>query len=94
MQPREIKVGQLVYSRAGRDRGRPFLVWQIADSRRVFVVDGIIRRTAKPKAKNIIHIQAVNRIDLTIAERLKQGEIITDAEVRKTIARLIGTQGA
>lgn len=94
MLPGELKVGQLVYSRAGRDRGRPFLVWQLAGCRRVYLVDGDIRRTSKPKLKNVLHVQAVNRLDAGIAERLNRGDAVTDAEVRQAIARLTETQGA
>ncbi|NLW08183.1 MAG: RNA-binding protein [Clostridia bacterium] len=88
-----LKVGQLVYSRAGRDRGRPFLIWQVCSDRRVYMVDGSLRTTAKPKLKNIIHIQAAKAIDTEIAERLSRGEKVTDAEIRQAISRLTATQG-
>ncbi len=90
----DIEIGRLVYSKAGRDRGRPFLIWQIAGDKRVYVVDGILRRVHKPKLKNIIHLQTVNRGDPSIAERLNRGEKITDLEVRKIIERLIKRQKA
>jgi ribosomal protein L14E/L6E/L27E len=90
----DLKVGQLVYSRAGRDRGRPFLVWQVGVSGRVYLVDGSLRSIAKPKPKNINHVQAVNVVDTSIAERLSRGEAVTDAEIRQVIARLTTTRGA
>lgn len=94
MPANEIRVGQLVFSRAGRDRGRPFLIWQLPGGDRVYLVDGNVRRVSKPKVKNIRHVQAVNRIDTTIGERLRNGEIVTDAEVRWAIARLLETERA
>ncbi len=87
----ELRVGQLVYSRAGRDRGRPFLVWQQAGPDRVYLVDGRLRRAAKPKSKNVCHIQPVNRVATDLAIRLKQGEDVSDAEVRRAIAQLLET---
>lgn len=90
----KLKVGQLVYSRAGRDRGRPFLVWQLAGPTRVYLVDGRLRRTGKPKLKNVLHVQPVNRVATGIAERLQKGEDVTDAEVRRAIAQLLGTEQA
>ncbi|WP_406677303.1 RNA-binding protein [Moorella sp. ACPs] len=90
----ELKVGQLVYSRAGRDRGRPFLIWQLAGPGRVYLVDGRLRRTSKPKLKNVLHVQAVNRVATVIADRLKRGEVVTDAEVRRAIAQLLETEQA
>lgn len=90
----ELQVGQLVFSRAGRDRGHPFLVWGIAGPGRVYLVDGKLRRTGKPKIKNVLHVQPVNRIAKGIVERLNRKEMVTDAEVRLAIAQLLGTDRA
>ncbi|MDK2821187.1 MAG: hypothetical protein PWP31_1152 [Clostridia bacterium] len=90
----ELKVGQLVFSRAGRDKGRPFLIWKLAGPRKVYLVDGDLRRVDKPKLKNVAHLQVVNRIATNIRERLYKGETIIDAEVRQAIAQLLGTDGA
>ncbi|MGB9661577.1 MAG: RNA-binding protein [Moorellaceae bacterium] len=87
-----LRVGQLVYSRAGRDKGRPFLVWEIPSPRRVTLVDGQLRRVGKPKIKNILHVQAVNRWAEEIAAKRERGETVTDAEVRRAIARLLGEE--
>jgi len=87
--PPRLVVGQLVYSRAGRDRGRPFLVWEVLGPDRVCLVDGDLRRVSKPKLKNVIHVQPVNRVARELAERLQRGEKVTDAEVRREIARLL-----
>ncbi|MDN5344422.1 MAG: hypothetical protein PWQ18_533, partial [Clostridia bacterium] len=84
-----LKTGQLVYSRAGRDRGRPFLVWRMAGPGRVYVVDGRLRRISKPKLKNVLHVQAANRVATDIAARLTRGETVTDADVRRAIAQLL-----
>ncbi|MGI9953030.1 KOW domain-containing RNA-binding protein [Moorellaceae bacterium AZ2] len=87
-----LQVGQLVYSQAGRDRGRPFLVWEIISPRRVALVDGKLRRVAKPKIKNTLHVQAANRRAEEIAVKRQRGEAVTDAEVRRAIARLLGEE--
>lgn len=85
-----LRVGQLVYSKAGRDRGRPFLVWDILSPRRVLLVDGKLRRVAKPKLKNTLHVQPVNRWAEDIAAKRSKGENISDAEVRRALAKLVG----
>lgn len=87
-----LRVGQLVYSRAGRDKGCPFLVWEMLSPRRVTLVDGKLRRVTKPKVKNILHVQAVNRWAEDIAAKRAKGETVTDAEVRRAIARLLGEE--
>ncbi len=52
----EVKVGQLVRSRAGRDRGRYFLVTKAIDDQFVLICDGELRRLEKPKKKKIKHL--------------------------------------
>lgn len=47
---KEIKKGQLVKSRAGRDKNRDYLVYAW-DDQYVFVVDGEYRRMTNPKKK-------------------------------------------
>ena len=50
------EVGQLVYSRAGRDSNRPFVVVGVCDDRHVLVTDGQVRPSARPKRKNVRHL--------------------------------------
>lgn len=40
----ELSIGQVVRSRAGRDKGGIFLIYEILDSEYVLLVDGKIRR--------------------------------------------------
>ncbi|KUK12886.1 MAG: LSU ribosomal protein L14E [Moorella sp. 60_41] len=87
-----LQVGQLVYSKAGRDRGRPFLVWDILSERRITLVDGRLRRVGKPKIKNTLHVQPVGRVAQDIAAKRQQGQPVSDAEVRRAIARLLGEE--
>ncbi len=47
----DLSIGQVVKSRAGRDKGRVFLVLEILDDKHVLVVDGDLRRLEKPKKK-------------------------------------------
>lgn len=49
-------VGQLVYSRAGRDANRAFVVVGVCDDRHVLVIDGQVRPTTHPKRKNVRHL--------------------------------------
>lgn len=47
----KLIVGQVVKSRAGRDRGRTFLIYEILDEDFVLVVDGDLRKLKNPKRK-------------------------------------------
>ena len=49
-------IGRVVWSRAGRDKKRPFLIVGIADDGKVLIADGKLRTLAKPKKKNLKHL--------------------------------------
>lgn len=51
-----IKVGQIVKSKAGRDSGKVFIIKDILDKDYVAIVDGKLRKLAKPKKKKIKHL--------------------------------------
>lgn len=54
----EIRQGSIVIAKAGRDKGRPFAVVEMPDSRTALIADGKSRPLERPKRKNIIHLQA------------------------------------
>ncbi|GAW90887.1 KOW domain-containing RNA-binding protein [Calderihabitans maritimus] len=88
----ELKVGQLVYSKMGRDRNRLFLIWKIEqNSSFVYLVDGDLRKIERPKKKNIKHIQPTNKIASDIVDKLNQNQTVNNAEIRQAIKRLIQT---
>ena len=51
-----MKIGQIVYSKAGRDKGKALSVISDNDSK-VFVVDGKERPLERPKLKNPKHLE-------------------------------------
>lgn len=72
--------GQVVISKSGRDKGRWFLVTELLDDQFVHLVDGKLRRLAKPKRKKIIHLQATHYHSDILKDHL-----LNDAKVWKTI---------
>ena len=81
-------VGQLVYSCAGRDRNRPFVVVGVCDDRHVLVFDGEIRPSARPKRKNVRHLTP----GLARYPDVAAGQIPSDAALRQWLLRV--TAGA
>ncbi|MDD4495657.1 MAG: KOW domain-containing RNA-binding protein [Eubacteriales bacterium] len=51
-----INVGDIVKSKAGRDAGRYFAVWEIQDDSYVTIVDGDLRKLENPKKKKVKHL--------------------------------------
>ena len=80
----ELTVGDLVVSRAGRDKGRPFVVLR-AEEGFVYLADGDLRRLAKPKKKKRMHVKPYPKKG---ACRMDILEGLCDADIRKHIAAL------
>ena len=77
----EIQRGSVVYSKAGHDQGKLFLVIR-TDGEYAFLADGKVRKLDKPKKKKQKHLQGTN-LCITLCE-----DSLTDAEIRKALAQL------
>lgn len=55
------KVGDVVKSRAGRDRDQLFLVVEVKQDGTPLLCDGKLRPFERPKVKNPLHLQKTNR---------------------------------
>ena len=75
------RIGQLVYSRAGRDRGSALVVVGIQDARHVLVSDGDLRPGRRPKLKSARHLGA----GLAVHPGVAAGHAVPDAEIRAWI---------
>jgi len=78
---RPITVGSIVYSRAGRDEGRYYMVTAILDDSYVSIADGSVRKLAKPKKKKIKHLKNTGEVLDNIAGKLLTSAKIYDAEI-------------
>lgn len=82
-----IQVGSIVFSKAGRDAGRFFIVTEITDDSFVKIVDGKLRRLAKPKTKKIRHLKATGEVNENIRQKLLEGKVVYDAEINSIIRK-------
>lgn len=81
---KDIQIGQLVKSKAGRDKGRLFVIIEIEEEY-VYLVDGSLRKLEKPKKKKIKHIQPTHLIVESLKEKILNDQKILNAEIRKII---------
>jgi ribosomal protein L14E/L6E/L27E len=81
----DIKIGQIVKSKAGRDKGRIFIVCSVADEQNVLVCDGDLRKLDSPKKKKIKHLMIYNTVLTEFAFKLQCNENLDDAYVRKLL---------
>ncbi len=84
-----IVLGQVVYSKAGRDEGRSFIIVGIIDDKYVFVSDGDLRRLENPKKKKIKHLNVTALNIEALSNKLNTGIKITNAEIRKALAEVV-----
>jgi len=80
----ELSVGQVVFSKSGRDKGLPFIIVAM-EGNFLRLADGKVRSITKPKLKKRMHIQPVKSIDDEIRKKITEGFGITDSEIRKSI---------
>lgn len=76
--------GQVVYSKSGRDKRRPFIVVDF-DEQYLYLVDGDLRKLEKPKKKKFMHVQIVNVVVDDIKQKLDENEYLNDADFRKAL---------
>jgi len=84
-------LGRVVTSRAGRDRGDRYVVVGTLGDDMVLVADGEKRGIARPKKKNVKHL-VLHDVAPALAERLAQGEMPRDEEIREVLARAAGAE--
>lgn len=84
----DIRKGDIVYSRAGRDQGRYFLVIDTVDEQYVLIADGKMRRLETPKRKKVKHLRVLPAQDLRICDKVRNGEKLTNSEIRREMASL------
>lgn len=79
------QVGRLALSTAGRDKERIFMILDIIDEQYVHIADGDLRTMDKPKKKKLKHLKLLPETLDGIAQKLKQGSKVYDAEIRSAI---------
>ena len=85
----EPKVGDVVLSLAGRDSGRLFFVVGVEDGY-ALIADGRLRRADGPKRKKLKHLRRVGTPDCKVSLKLRAGEHVHSAELRKGMAEFQG----
>lgn len=89
-----VVLGQVVYSKAGRDKGKIFIITGLLDDEYIFISDGDLRRIENPKKKKLKHLVVTKNIVDLIAQKLSTDAKVTNAEIRKALVELKDTAEA
>lgn len=76
-------VGNVVYSKAGRDKSNYYIIVGVVDSNYVLLADGKCKKIQKPKKKKIKHLQLTNEVAYDIKESVVNKSYDSDSKIRK-----------
>jgi ribosomal protein L14E/L6E/L27E len=82
-------LGRVVFSKTGRDKGKPFIIVRVVNERYVIVSDGNIRKIENPKMKNVKHLQYTKMQADEVIDYLDRGEIPDNHIIRKNIKQIL-----
>ena len=77
-----VELGSIVISKAGRDRGRRFLVVAEVDDDFVMVANGRLRKMDRLKKKRRKHLKPTGVVVEELRTRLREGKPVEDHELR------------
>lgn len=86
-----VVLGQVVYSKAGRDDGKIFIITGLIDTKYAYISDGDLRRVENPKKKKIKHLVITKDIIDSIAQKVSTDIRVTNAEIRKALVEIKNT---
>ncbi|OPZ93348.1 MAG: 50S ribosomal protein L14e [Firmicutes bacterium ADurb.Bin419] len=81
-----LTLGQIVYSKAGRDKGNKFIVVDIIDEAFVMISDGDLRRIENAKKKKIKHLENTGEVILSLSDKLEKKVRVSNSEIRKALS--------
>ena len=81
----DLKIGQIVKSKSGRDKGRLFIIYEIVDNQYVKLVDGDLRKLENPKLKKVKHLTIYNTVVVEIKEKLDNNIEFNDSYIRRIL---------
>lgn len=82
----DLRIGQIVKSKAGRDKDKVFIISSILDEQYVLVCDGDLRKLSSPKKKKVKHLVIYNTVLTEFADKLRSNENLDDAFVRRILS--------
>lgn len=81
----DVALGQIVHSKAGRDKGKYFIVVGIINDNYVLIADGDLRKINDPKKKKVKHLVFHDKIADNIKNMILENKRITDSDLKKSL---------
>ena len=77
--------GHIVLSKAGRDKGKYFVVLKVVDENFVYIADGDLRKVDNPKLKKCKHLENTGKTSERICEKLRDGVRVTNPDLLREL---------
>ena len=84
----DLSAGDIVYSKAGRDKDKFFIVLEVLDSSYVLLADGALRGVEKPKKKKMKHLKKTIIKAQLISKKLANNEKVTNTDLKRILAEI------
>lgn len=76
-------LGRVVFSKAGRDKDKIFIIVNIIDRNYVLLADGNLRTESKPKKKKLRHLRFTDIIAEEIKSDIVSGKKLNNSTIRR-----------
>ena len=87
---KEVFVGSIVYSKAGRDVGKCYIIVRFDDKGYAYVANGVDKKLAAPKRKNVKHLDPSGDVNESIRDKLLQEKQVFDSEIKSALRAYSG----
>ncbi|MGI6192555.1 MAG: RNA-binding protein [Christensenellales bacterium] len=80
-------VGRAAVSKAGRDKGRLFIILEVSDGGHVLIADGKLRKMERPKRKKLMHLRLKPVVFEHIVKLYADGQL-KNSDIRSALATI------
>ena len=92
IQDERYRAGEIVIVRRGKYAGKPFAIVG-RDDGRILIANGAEYKAAKPKRKNVIHLQQTHYYLEDVAGRVAGGKPLDNGWLMQKISKLLENSG-
>ncbi|MCL2397101.1 MAG: KOW domain-containing RNA-binding protein [Defluviitaleaceae bacterium] len=82
----DFTIGQIVFSKAGRDKGNAFVITDV-EGEYLYLVDGYGRPLERPKRKKSKHVQPTWTVVRDLHEAIKTKQHMKNADFRSALKK-------
>lgn len=88
MESERVAMGQVVLSKAGRDKDSYFIVVEITGNGYVLISDGYTRKIENPKRKKLKHLVVHSKIAYDIKDKIEANMKLNNGDINNCLKSL------